>query len=164
MKNDIAKLFQTLTHGVYVIGVTDREQSNAFTAAWVMQASFDPLLLVLSINPLHSSYGLLKQSGFFTVNVLSDTQMELAERFGRPGIADRLKGINWIQKSSGAPILCDALSYFECEVSHESAAGDHVLVIGRVIDGDLLNPAKTPMNYRDTGEMDGSSRLYPERL
>ena len=37
------------------------EARNAFTAAWVMQVSFDPLLLALSINPHHSSYRLLKE-------------------------------------------------------------------------------------------------------
>jgi flavin reductase (DIM6/NTAB) family NADH-FMN oxidoreductase RutF len=49
---------------------------NAFTAAWVMQVSFDPLLLALSINPHHSSYGLLKEARAFSVNVL---EAELVE-------------------------------------------------------------------------------------
>jgi flavin reductase (DIM6/NTAB) family NADH-FMN oxidoreductase RutF len=44
-------LFQRLTQGVYVVGVAHEEARNAFTAAWVMQVSFDPLLLALSVNP-----------------------------------------------------------------------------------------------------------------
>ena len=44
-----------------MVGVAHGEVRNAFTAAWVMQVSFDPLLLALSINPHHSSYGLLKE-------------------------------------------------------------------------------------------------------
>src|SRR4029453_12484659 len=55
MSDSIAALFQRLTQGVYVVGVAHGELRNAFTAAWVMQVSFDPLLLVLSINPDHSS-------------------------------------------------------------------------------------------------------------
>ena len=55
MTSSIAALFRTLTQGVYVIGVAHGEERNAFTAAWVMQVSFDPLLLALSINPGHSS-------------------------------------------------------------------------------------------------------------
>ena len=61
MRESIAALFKTLTQGVYVIGVANGEERNAFTAAWVMQVSFDPLLLALSINPQHSSYRLLKE-------------------------------------------------------------------------------------------------------
>jgi flavin reductase (DIM6/NTAB) family NADH-FMN oxidoreductase RutF len=53
MSESIAALFKTLTQGVYLIGVAHGEERNAFTAAWVMQVSFDPVLLALSINPLH---------------------------------------------------------------------------------------------------------------
>ena len=51
MSGSVAALFQRLTQGVYVVGVAP------FTAAWVMQVSFDPLLLALGINPHHSSMG-----------------------------------------------------------------------------------------------------------
>ena len=61
MSDSVAALFQRLTQGVYVVGVAHGEVRNAFTAAWVMQVSFDPLLLALSINPHHSSYGLLRE-------------------------------------------------------------------------------------------------------
>jgi flavin reductase (DIM6/NTAB) family NADH-FMN oxidoreductase RutF len=49
MSGSIAALFQCLTQGVYVVGVANGEMRDAFTAAWVMQVSFDPLLLALSI-------------------------------------------------------------------------------------------------------------------
>ena len=53
-----------------MVGVAHGGVRNAFTAAWVMQVSFDPLLLTLSINPHHSSYRLLKEGRAFSVNVL----------------------------------------------------------------------------------------------
>jgi flavin reductase (DIM6/NTAB) family NADH-FMN oxidoreductase RutF len=80
--SSIAALFRTLTQGVYVIGVAHGEERNAFTAAWIMQVSFDPLLLALSISPNHSSYRLLKGSGAFSVNVLKRDQLDLAARLG----------------------------------------------------------------------------------
>ena len=49
MSGSVAALFQRLTQGVYMVG--------GFTAAWVMQVSFDPLLLALGINPHHWSMG-----------------------------------------------------------------------------------------------------------
>ena len=81
MSGSIAALFQRLTQGVYVVGVAHGEVRNAFTAAWVMQVSFDPLLLALSINPHHSSYGLLKEGRAFSVNVLKKAiaQAQLSE-------------------------------------------------------------------------------------
>ncbi|MEY3881120.1 MAG: hypothetical protein RIQ94_1916 [Pseudomonadota bacterium] len=53
MSENIEALFKQISHGVYVIGVTDGTYQNAFTAAWVMQVSFNPLLLAISINPEH---------------------------------------------------------------------------------------------------------------
>ena len=77
MSRSVAALFKRLTQGVYVIGVAHGEVRNAFTAAWVMQVSFDPLLLALSINPHHSSYRLLKEGRSFSVNVLKKGSVRL---------------------------------------------------------------------------------------
>jgi flavin reductase (DIM6/NTAB) family NADH-FMN oxidoreductase RutF len=90
MSGSIAALFKRLTQGVYVVGVTSGETRDAFTAAWVMQVSYDPLLLALSINANHSSYWLLKEGRLFSVNVLKKDQLDLADRYGRPARADKL--------------------------------------------------------------------------
>jgi flavin reductase (DIM6/NTAB) family NADH-FMN oxidoreductase RutF len=90
MSSCLAALFKRLTQGVYVVGVAHGEERNAFTAAWIMQVSFDPLVLALSINPHHSSYRLLKEGGAFSVNVLKKGQLHLAEHFGRPAAT------NWL--------------------------------------------------------------------
>jgi len=158
----IAHLFRQLTHGVYVVGVARGSECNAVTAAWVMQASFDPLLLALAINPRNSSYPLLIASGAFTVNVLHQDQMTLAAHFAQPRCENKLAGIDWSQKRTGAPVLAECLAYFECVVASRCAAGDHEIILGRVLDGSLLNEAIPPLEYRDTGDLDGSSRLFPE--
>jgi flavin reductase (DIM6/NTAB) family NADH-FMN oxidoreductase RutF len=62
------------------------------------------------------------------------------------------------------PLLRDALAWFECQVVSEHPAGDHLLVLGKVIDGKLLDAEAEPMCYRETGAMDGASTLYPEVL
>lgn len=164
--NEVAELFRRLSYGVYVVGVADGKQHNVFTAAWVMQASFEPLLLALSINQEHASYPVLKAGGGFTVNVLKQGQQDLARRFGtRSGRdEDKLAGIRWRPGRTGAPILEDALAYFDCELSRGMPAGDHELVLGRVTDGKVLDLNSAPLTYADTGEMDGSSALYPNKL
>jgi len=40
-------------------------------------------------------------------------------------------------------------------------AGDHVVVTAMVVDGAVRHEAAVPMNYRDTGSMDGSAALFP---
>ena len=102
MKKDLHSLFQKLTHGVYVIGVSCNGENNAFTASWVMQVSFTPLLLALSINPDHSSYKLLKEGGVFSVNVLPKDRFDLAEHFGQPESTDKLSSVVWHQGKTTA--------------------------------------------------------------
>ena len=144
---------------MYVIGVSDGERSNAFTAAWVMQVSFDPLLLCFSINPRHYSWDILRQGGVCTVNVLAKHQYAMAEHFGTSGLTDKMAGYQWQKAVTGAPVLPDGLAYFDCKVSHYAEAGDHTLVVCEVLDGRLLNRGD-PLLYNDTGNMDGSSEIY----
>ena len=164
--SEIAALFHRLSYGVYVVGVAAGDRRDGFTAAWVMQASFDPLLLALSINSSNASYELLHAGGGFTVNVLKQGQLELARRFGtRSGRnEDKLAGIRWRPGRTGAPILGQALAYFDCELAGRHRAGDHELVLGRVVDGKILDPGAVPLTYADTGDMDGSAELYPTSL
>jgi len=164
--NEVAALFRRLSYGVYVVGVADGEQCDAFTAAWVMQTSFNPLLLALSINPGNASYPLLHAGGGFTVNVLKQGQQDLARRFGtRSGRdEDKLAGIHWHPGRSGAPILEDALAYFDCALAGRMPAGDHELVLGRVTEGKLVDRNAAPLTYADTGDMDGSGALYPRNF
>jgi flavin reductase (DIM6/NTAB) family NADH-FMN oxidoreductase RutF len=163
MTGSIADLFQRLTQGVYLVGVNHEEVRNAFTAAWVMQVSFDPLLLALSINPHHSSYTLLKKSRAFSVNVLKKGQLEVAALYGQPGAPENKLALReWTAGRLGPPLLLESLAWFECEVMGEHPAGDHVLVLGKVINGKLLDSSAEPMTYRETGAMDGASALFPD--
>ena len=163
--NDTAALFRRLSVGVYVIGVTDGERRGAFTAAWVTQVSFDPLLLVVSVNPRNASHAILRAGGAFTVNVLKHGQLELARRFGTTSSRDhdKLAGVPWHSGANGAPVLDDALAYFECDLQDRYPAGDHDLVVVRVVGGRILDPDAVPLLYAETGDMDGSSALYPAR-
>jgi len=160
--NEIAALFRQLSVGVYVIGVTDGERRGAFTAAWVTQVSFDPPLVVLSVNPQNASYAILRAGRAFTVNVLERKQLELARRFGTTSSReeDKLADVPWHAAGNKAPILDDALAYFECELQDHYPAGDHELVVGRVVAGHILDPDAVPMLYAETGDMDGSGTLF----
>jgi flavin reductase (DIM6/NTAB) family NADH-FMN oxidoreductase RutF len=164
--SQIAELFHRLTLGVYVVGVADKQRQDAFTAAWIMQVSFEPLLLAVSINPDNASYELLHASGGFTVNVLKQGQLELARRFGTKSGREenKLAGMRARRGRTGAPILDEALAYFDCELTSRSRAGDHELVLGRVLAGEILDRQAVPLTYADTGEMDGSSSLYPKKF
>ncbi len=156
----MTNIFQKyIAAGVYVVAISDGEHSNAFTAAWVMQVSFAPPLLAISINPHNYSYALLQSSGVCTVNVLGQQQLALAEHFGRTDGRDKMAGMRWQKGKTIAPVLSDSLAYFDCRVSHYTNAGDHNIVICEMLHAAALNDGQ-PLLYSQTGDMDGSSQLY----
>jgi flavin reductase (DIM6/NTAB) family NADH-FMN oxidoreductase RutF len=156
-------LFRRLSTGVYVVGVAHEGRVNAFTAAWITQVSFDPLLVALSINPENFSYLLLKRSNAFVINVLTGDQLDLARHFGTQSgkDMDKLAGHRWHPATLGAPVLEQAAAYLECRVSGWSGAGDHELVLGEAVGGDVIDDTADLMSYAQTGDLDGSSQLYP---
>ena len=164
--NQIAELFRRVTLGVYVVGAAHEGRRGAFTAAWVVQASYDPPLLAVSVNPQNVTHAILKASGAFVVNVLKQGQLDLARRFGAPPESglDKLASVAWQPGHRGAPILQDALAHFDCDVAGSLAAGDHELVLGRVVGGQILDMQAAPLTYSETGSMDQSDSLYPGSL
>jgi flavin reductase (DIM6/NTAB) family NADH-FMN oxidoreductase RutF len=161
--SDIVNLFRRLTLGVYVIGVTDGRTRDAFTASSVSHVSYQPLMLSVAVNPEHASYPLLMAGRTWTASVLDDMQLDLAARFGILSLAgsDKMRNISWGCGRLGAPYLSAALAYFDCRLAAEFPAGDHKIIVGRVIGGHILNSHARPLQYVDTGDLDKSSLLYP---
>ena len=158
-----AAVFKRLTYGVCVVGAAYAGKQDAFTAAWVMQVSFDPLLLALSINPSNASYALVIAANAFAVSVLARDQLQIARHFGTASgrDTDKMRAYEWRPARTGSPILADALAYLDCELTARHRTGDHELLIGHVVDGALSSASAVPMSYADTGDLDGSSALYP---
>jgi flavin reductase (DIM6/NTAB) family NADH-FMN oxidoreductase RutF len=161
--NDIFALFRKLTMGVYVVAAADGFTRDAFTAASVTHVSYQPLLLSLAINPHHASYDLLFSGRSWTISVLRADQIEVARLFGtqsRPR-TNKMVAVQWANAPSGAPYLQEALAYFDCRMAAEFPAGDHRIVIARVIGGAVLTASGKPLIYADTGNLDQSASLYP---
>ena len=142
-----------IPHGVYIIGVKQGQQLNAFTATWLTQVSFTPPLIAMGIRKDSHSLAMIQKDGVFSVNLLSKRQKSVAEHFVKasstPG--EKLKGVKHRLGKTGTPILEDAIAYVECELREvANAHGDHALVIGEVIEAGVLldEPALTLM---DTG-------------
>ena len=62
----------------------------------------------------------------------------------------KLDGIEYTRSPRGLPLLADALMWLECEAEAYTPAGDHVLVLGRVLDGRVQHSAE-PMTTAYTG-------------
>lgn len=140
------------SYALYVVTTTDGEERGAFTANWLGQASFEPPLVMVSVEADSHSLPIIRASGRFAVCVLESGQRELAGHFGKKHrhAGDKLADIPHHASASGLPIINDALSYVVCQVTGELPAGDSVVVLGEVIEAAVLREG-TPLSMAEAG-------------
>ena len=107
---------------------------------------------------LHYSVDFLRSTRNFAVNLLREGQARYAGHFARQSMAneDKLKSVPTREAVTGAAILTEALSYLDCEVSAIHEAGDHVIVVGQVVEAGVLNDGEplttlAGLRYQKTG-------------
>ena len=147
MQNIVTK---AITHGVYIVTTRTKEKVNGMTAAWISQVSMNPVLLMVSIAPARYTHGLIIESGYFAINVLSDGQEGLAQSFGfKSGRKfDKFQNVPYFDAPNGSPVLKDAMAFFECKLVDAFTAGDHSLFIGHVVEAKLLQSDQEPLIFR----------------
>ena len=146
-------VLRKIPHGVYIVGVKQDAQLNAFTATWLTQVSFTPPLVAFGIRKDSHSFEMIKHGRVFSVNLLGKDQKSMAEHFVKPAavVGEKLKEVRHRPGKTGAPLLEDAIAYVECEVREiANEHGDHAVIIGEVVEAGVHKdePALTLM---DTG-------------
>lgn len=136
-KNTGAAVFRTVMScfptGITVItgmrnGVPVGMSANSFTSA-----SLDPPLVLFCAAHTSATWPEIEETGAFAVNVLPEGSMELAQRFAEKG-ADRFAGVPYRPGATGSPIMQDALASIDCRIGEVHEAGDHIIVVGSVVD------------------------------
>jgi flavin reductase (DIM6/NTAB) family NADH-FMN oxidoreductase RutF len=133
---DFTEALRKYPLAVNVVTVGRGGAENALTVSWATPASFDPPMFLVALDRLHYSIDFVKSTKNFAVNVLSEGQERLAGQFARQSMQgeDKLAGVPVREGTTGAPILADAVAWFDCELAQFVEAGDHYLLIGRVVD------------------------------
>ncbi|MEU9857953.1 flavin reductase family protein [Streptomyces sp. NPDC047974] len=131
------------TSGVTVVTTSDPAGAHhGFTASAFSSVSLDPALVLVCLDNRANCYEAFDQSPGFVVHVLAEGQEDLAGHFARKG-ADKFAGLGVDLSPSGLPLLPDALVRMECRTERRIPAGDHLILIGEVMeaqtgDGDPL--------------------------
>lgn len=162
----IAEALELFPYALYIVGSRGSDNINGMMADWVMQVSFEPRLVIVSLERTATTLRNLQETGVFTVNVLSATDVEIARKFAQPRSAAKIQGrseagsaviydkLRDVPYTRGpltdCPILDAALGYIECHVESFSEAGDHVLALGRVVGGATMRDGQ-PLISRDLG-------------
>jgi flavin reductase (DIM6/NTAB) family NADH-FMN oxidoreductase RutF/pimeloyl-ACP methyl ester carboxylesterase len=131
--------------GVTVVATTQGDGTpRGFTANSFTSVSLDPPLVLVCIAKSASSYEVFSQAPAFSINVLAEDQRETSGLFASKA-ADKFERAAWHRSAHDNPIIAGAAAWFDCRMHSLVDAGDHAILIGRVLDfGDT--PAN-PLGY-----------------
>ncbi|MFD3836892.1 flavin reductase family protein [Streptomyces sp. NPDC058642] len=121
------------------------------TATAFMSVSLDPPLVLVSLREGSRMDDLLDEQPLWAVSVLSESQSHIAGRFAMKGrISDRLLFEDVPRtrgEATGALLVGGALATLECRTEQRIPAGDHTLVIGRVLTAQIPSAEGGPLTY-----------------
>ena len=133
-KFDLRRAFGSFATGVTIVTTLDAQgQPSGFTANSFSSVSLEPPLVLVSI--AKSAYGLttFSECKGFAINILAEHQRNLSNRFASAG-SDKFSDVKWQPGANGAPLLSAVIAWFDCENFQQVDAGDHVILIGKVLD------------------------------
>jgi len=119
--------------GITIVTALAGDEPVGLTCQSFASVSLDPPLVLFVPAKESNSWPRIRSAGHFCANVLSEAQEQLGRRFAIRG-ADKFEGVGWRPGLDGAPILDGCLAYIECEIEAVHDAGDHDIVVGRVVD------------------------------
>lgn len=124
--------------GVTVVTGYDDGQPVGFVCQSFASVSLEPPLVLFCADHRGRAWPRIRNAGTFCVNVLAEQQTDLCDRFGSSK-GPKFDGLSWQLSRWGSPVLPDVLVRVHAEVHDVHAAGDHDVVIGRVLE--LETPA-----------------------
>lgn len=145
----------------HVCLITTRSLDGApggLTATAVCSVSADPPTLLACVNRNSASFRAIQASGIFAVNVLALESRHLADRFASPIPAEeKFTEGSWLQASTGAPVLRNALVSFDCRVASAVDVGTHGILFGAIEAVQIQGSGARPLLYAHGGYGEFSS-------
>ena len=141
-----------------VTSVSGGDTPVGMTVGSFTSVSLDPPLVAFLPDKGSTSWPRIRSSGRFCVNILSEDQeavcRQIASKHPRKmdAIAHRLS-------PHGNPVIDSVVAWIDCEIASVTEAGDHFIVLGRVLQLEIENPSLPLLFFRG-----GYGRFQPLSL
>jgi len=133
---ELRDAFGCLPTGVAVVSLNDEaEKPTGVTVGSFTSLSMDPPLCLFSLGKSQASARLFKEGVPFVVNVLTHELADIAWQFAKP-LEDKCEGVALTNTLVDAPRLSDAMAHFACHTYAIHDGGDHIIVVGEILDFD----------------------------
>jgi flavin reductase (DIM6/NTAB) family NADH-FMN oxidoreductase RutF len=133
--------------GIAVITAVSQETSHiGITVNSFTSVSLDPPLVLWCIDRRSRRYPHFAGAPGFTVSILASGHKAVSSRLAGAG-EHSLEGIDLIATEMGPPALAESLAIFECARESVQDAGDHAILLGRVLRFARNDGAGAPLVY-----------------
>ena len=128
--------------GVTVVTTVSQGQPVGMTCQSFTSVSLDPPLVAFLPTKQSRAFAAIQRAGHFCVNFLSAEQSAISNQMAGRG-EDKFAGVEWQPSVTGSPLLAGGVGHVDCTVHAVHEAGDHYIVIGKVVDlavGEATDP------------------------
>jgi len=129
------RIMGSFATGVTVV-TTSSEPPTGLTANSVTSLSLDPPLVLFAVDKKASSHQAFQDTKCFAMNILTEKQQDISNRFATPGPKD-FSDLEIKTAETGAPIIADSLGWVDCKLVEVLPGGDHDIFIGEIVAGEL---------------------------
>jgi flavin-dependent trigonelline monooxygenase, reductase component len=145
------KIMAAFPTGVTVITTTaDDGTYKGFTSNAVTSVSMTPPMLLVCVALTSETLPVLRTAKRFVVNFLKAGEHDTSNRFARKG-SSKFDGVV-CDDYDGLPLLHDhTIAHAVCATELEVEAGDHIVLIGRVLHGGAQGADVEPLLYYQSG-------------
>jgi flavin reductase (DIM6/NTAB) family NADH-FMN oxidoreductase RutF len=139
-------IFGGFPTGVTVVTTIDgHNKPVGLTVSAVMSVSLAPPMLAVCLQGAKYTLRAIRERGVFAVNFLARQQARLSDHFAF-GADDKFASTGWrAGGETGSPILENVRAHAECAVHQIVDAGDHSIIIGHIMSGDVSETG--PLTY-----------------
>lgn len=142
---DSATFRRVLGHyptGVSVVTAVEGDDgATGMVVGSFTSVSLDPPLVAFFPAKNSQSWPRIERAGKFCVNILASDQQALCRQFSAKG-PDKFMGVAHRVSANGSPILDGVVAWIDCQLEAVHEAGDHYIVLGRVIALEVETPGK----------------------
>lgn len=139
LRASIASALGRVASGLFVVSAraVHDDVETAFLGSWIMQAGFDPPALTVAVGKQRAALALVRAPGSrFAVSVVAEEEKGQIGPFAR-GVEpapSALASFDVERTASGLAVVRGCLAWLECVTRGSVESGDHVIVLGDVVD------------------------------
>ena len=135
--------------GVTVAAASHGGRVHAIAATAFCSLSLDPPLVLLAVSHRGQLVDIAERAGHIGISVLGADQREVSEWAARTGrVLGPALPHPTVLARTGAPLIEDAIAWFDCKVQSVTRQGDHIVIVGLVVAAWAAEGAR-PLLYFD---------------